>query len=144
MRSAIISYSNFLTSHHIPISNKCFPVFTGGSFELFLKRTVKSAQTFKSTVKAELRDCIIGIFKSLTCISQPGIIQVLVEVFMECFRKNPRQNILADTQISGHAFQRNGMLKNFRRHKIPCGRSGPCFRQTSSQPAEILGYILPV
>ena len=103
MRSAIISYSNFLTSHHIPISNKCFPVFTGGSFELFLKRTVKGAQTFKSTVKAELRDCIIGIFKSLTCISQPGIIQVLVEVFMECFRKNPGQNILADTQISGHA-----------------------------------------
>ena len=111
MRSAIISYSNFLTSHHIPIFNKCFPVFTGGSFELFLKRTVKGAQTFKSTVKAELRDCIIGIFKSLTCISQPGIIQVLVEVFMECFRKNPGQNILADTQISGHAFQRNGMLK---------------------------------
>ena len=111
MRSAIISYSNFLTSHHIPISNKCFPVFTGGSFELFLKRTVKGAQTFKSTVKAELRDCIIGVFKSLTCISQPGIIQVLVEVFMECFRKNPGQNILADTQISGHAFQRNGMLK---------------------------------
>ena len=58
-----------------------------GSFELFLKRTVKGAQTFKSTVKAELRDCIIGIFKSLTCISQPGIIQVLVEVLWNVLEK---------------------------------------------------------
>ena len=95
--------------HKLPVYSN--PVFARGSFESFLKSTVKGTQAFKTAVQADLSNGVICIFKSLTCISQPGIIQVLVEVFMECFRKNPGQNILADTQISGHAFQRNGMLK---------------------------------
>ena len=73
--------------HKLPVYSN--PVFAGGSFESFLKSTVKGTQAFKTAVQADLSNGVICIFKSLTCISQPGIIQVLVEVFMECFRKYP-------------------------------------------------------
>ena len=68
--------------HKLPVYSN--PVFARGSFESFLKSTVKGTQAFKTAVQADLSNGVICIFKSLTRIAQPCVIQILVEVFVEC------------------------------------------------------------
>ena len=69
------------------ILHTCTSIVTWRNFISFLEYPVKCPLAFKSTIQANICNRIARIFQAMTCIVQPCIIKILIEISMKDFGK---------------------------------------------------------